>query len=255
MKSKLGIIGIVKNELEEDRPGTLRRLRSLGYSGIELGAANIEKSGGTAAWAADLKAADMEMITCHLIRETLRDTFDSTLSLIKAMHCKFACISWAPTDSIEQLREDAKFYNEVGTRLHDEGIRLCYHNHEHELSTRFGGRTALDILMDTAKPEALSLQLDVAWATYGGIDPVALLQRYAGRVPLVHLKDLYHNGPRGCFTAPGTGMVDIHGCLRAAHEGGGSWFTVEQDKPRRLQGFDLATAALLNLRELGLDPI
>jgi hypothetical protein len=48
-------------------------------------------------------------------------------------------------------------------------------------------------------------------------------------------------------------VVNLHDSLRAAAEGGCGWFIVEQDKPRRLQGLDLATAAVLNLRELGLE--
>jgi sugar phosphate isomerase/epimerase len=252
MKTKLGIIGIVEKQLAQDRRGTLARLRALGYRGIELGLITQEEQ--IAGWAADLKQTGLEWVTCHLGQEALRGpALDDTIRSLRSSGARYATLSWAVADSVEQIREDAKLYNEAGARLREAGITLCYHNHEHEFSTRFGGRTAFDILMDLTKPETLSINLDVAWATYGGMDPVAVLQRYAGRVAVLHIKDLYHLGPRECFTAPGTGVVNLHDSLRAAAEVGCEWFIVEQDMPRRLQGLDLATAAVLNLRELGLE--
>jgi len=251
MKTKLGLIGIVTTELSQDRPGTLNKLRALGYSGLELGLGSIQED--ASGWKRDLAAAGLAVITAHLGREALRDALDATRDALLGAGARYATVSWAEADSVEQIRRDIQLYNQAGARLREAGITLCYHNHEHEFSTRFNGRMAIDMLLQEAHPDALALNLDVAWATYGGADPVAVLERYAGRVPILHVKDLYHTGPRGCFTAPGTGLVDLHGSLRAADEGGCEWFTVEQDKPRRLRGMDLAAAAALNLRELGLE--
>lgn len=252
MNSALGIIGIVGEALAKDRRGTLERLRHMGYRGIELGLSTFAEAGS--AWVDDLRATGMEVITCHLGREALRaEVLGATLETLQRSGARHATVSWAEAASVGQIQEDAALYNEAGARLRDAGITLCYHNHEHEFTNRFDGRTAFDILLNAARPESLSINLDVAWAAYGGADPVALLWRYAKRVRILHVKDLYHLGPRGCFTAPGTGVLDLHACLRAAAEGGCGWFVVEQDQPRRLQGLDLAQAAALNLRELGLE--
>lgn len=250
MKTQLGIIGIVNQELEQDRPATLGQLRAMGYAGIELGLDALRKEG--TGWKKDLRAAGMEVITCHLGREALRgEDLEATLQTLKDCGAGHATVSWAEAESPEQIRRDAELYRQAGLRLWESGIRLCYHNHEHELSVRWNGQTALDLLMESVPPEALELNLDLAWATYAGADPVVWLRRYCGRVPILHVKDLYQLDQRGCFTAPGTGLVRIEECLRVAREGGCGWLVVEQDQPRRLQGLDLARAAALNLRELG----
>lgn len=252
-KIKLGIIGIVGEEMARDRRSTLRALRVLGYSGLELGLDGLKREGN--GWREALAEVGMEIITCHLLREALvAEARDETVRVLREASVRHATVSWAPVESEGQIQEDARLYAEAGAVLRASGITLCYHNHEHELACRFGGRTALDILLGAVGADALALHLDVAWATYGGADPAALLERYAGRVPLLHVKDLYHLGPRGCFTAPGTGCVDLGSALKAAVTAGSEWFTVEQDQPRRLRGMDLATAAVLNLRELGFHP-
>jgi sugar phosphate isomerase/epimerase len=254
MKSKLAIIGIVGKELETDIAGTLRRLRALGYRGIEMGPASIAKFGGPEALASTLSDAGLELSNCMIMRENLREGLDDLLALLGPFGCRYATVAWAPADSLEQITSDSKLYNEVAPRLRAAGVTLCYHNHEHEFTTRFGPKSAMEWLMEKAQPDHLAVELDVAWACAGGCDPVVFLKRYPGRVPLVHLKDLYHRDLRGCFTAHGTGIIDLAACMETASAHGTEWLVVEQDQPRRLRGLDLATAAALNLRELGLEP-
>lgn len=55
--------------------------------------------------------------------------------------------------------------------------------YKYKLFTGFVCRCAVDIFLQKARPEVLSLNLDEAWAVYGGANSVAMLQRYAGRVP------------------------------------------------------------------------
>jgi sugar phosphate isomerase/epimerase len=68
------------------------------------------------------------------------------------------------------------------------GLSVGYHNHHWELSSRLGGRSALERLAERLPP-AVVLELDTYWAAVGGEDVVALLGRLGERVRLVHLKD------------------------------------------------------------------
>jgi sugar phosphate isomerase/epimerase len=250
---RLGIIGIVAEELDADFPGTLRRLAALGYAGIEMGEKRVADAGGPERLAALLADAGLELITLMVLREPLRDRLDEVRTACRTLRCRYLTVPWAPLDSLDAVKADATLYSEAGMRLRDDGVQLCYHHHEHELLTRLrGGQTALDCLLAETRPEALALHLDAAWATFGRINPVSLLERYSGRVPLVHLKDLYDLELRGCFTCPGTGLVDLAGVIQASRRHGVAWLTVEQDTPRRLRGMDLAAAARHNLAELGL---
>lgn len=253
MNTKIGIIGIVQEELQKDFGGTLKRLRELGYSGIELGFGSIEANGGADNVRKLLKVAGMELITLHTLREPLRDKFKEHGDALAATGCRHLTVSWAPTDSSDSINADAAFYNQIAPALNEAGVRLCYHHHDHEFRLQFGGIAALDLLLRQTT-DSLALHADVAWAAFGGVDPVALIERHAGRIPIVHLKDLYDLSVRGCFTTVGTGKVDIRACCHAAMQAGVEWLSVEQDQPRGIGGFDLATASMLNLRNLGIAP-
>ncbi|UFU02274.1 sugar phosphate isomerase/epimerase [Ruania suaedae] len=74
----------------------------------------------------------------------------------------------------------------MARRLADDGIRLSYHNHHLEFA-HLGGREVLETIRTEAP--AMWLELDVHWVQRGGHDPVRTLQRFAGAVDLVHLKD------------------------------------------------------------------
>lgn len=253
---RLGIIGIVAAELDRDLPGTLLRLSELGYQGLEMSWQRILQLGGADRVAEGLSAAGMELLTLMALKEQLRDHEATLHQTLARFSCRHLTIPHGSAESLDAIKQDAAFYGEAGARLHDRGVQLCYHNHEHEFRSRprGTGHSAIDVLMDATTPETLALHLDVAWAAFGGADPVVVLERYSGRVPVVHLKDLYSLEVRGCFTCPGTGLLDLASILSACRRHGVKWATVEQDAPRRLRGLELAAAARHNLVELGLDP-
>ncbi len=58
-----------------------------------------------------------------------------------------------------------------------------YHNHDHEF-VPLGDGTAFDALVDQT---TIGFEFDAGWAHAAGQDPVELIRRLDGRVPVVHL--------------------------------------------------------------------
>lgn len=120
-----------------------------------------------------------------------------------------------------------------GRRLRRRGVRgrrLLYHNHDHELVT-VEGEPALDRL---AEESGIGFELDLAWILAAGYDPVAYIDRYADRTPVVHLKDvvLDADAKRGGRPVPlGEGELDIDRCLATAGDTPVEWAVVEHDFP------------------------
>ena len=77
--------------------------------------------------------------------------------------------------------------------------------------------------------EKLFLELDLGWAWYAGVDPVALLESARGRCPLVHVKD-FHGREGRAFAPVGDGAVGYERVAPAAVEAGVEWLLVEQDE-------------------------
>ena len=110
-----------------------------------------------------------------------------------------------------------------------EGITLCYHNHDFELEQLADGRTALQTILEETKTAA---EFDIYWLTKAGEDPVDWIKKYAGRTPLVHLKDMTTDG-EPFFAELGTGGVNIEAVLETADRTNVEWWIVEQDMSRR----------------------
>ena len=43
-------------------------------------------------------------------------------------------------------------------------------------------------MLESVNPEHLSAEIDTYWVKFAGADPVEVLKRYTGRLPLVHIK-------------------------------------------------------------------
>lgn len=81
----------------------------------------------------------------------------------------------------------AEWMNDVNERLRKEGIRLGYHNHEHEFALHYDGKTVYDILYGQLE-RSIIMELDSGNCIEGGGNPVDVLERYQDRELILHLK-------------------------------------------------------------------
>jgi sugar phosphate isomerase/epimerase len=118
------------------------------------------------------------------------------------------------------------------------GLGFGYHNHAFEFGRDRDGARWLDLLMQGTAEAGMQLQLDVFWATVAGVDPVAVLRQYRGRITSMHLKDKARSAPTGvpenevprtAFVEVGAGAIDFPAVLSGAREAGVRHYFVEQD--------------------------
>jgi sugar phosphate isomerase/epimerase len=248
---KAGLIGLLDEEYKKDFWGTVEKLASIGYKGIE-GVPEELYQGNTEENFKRLNDLGLEIISVGSSKQELRDNLNKVVLRAKTSKAKQVSVFWGPCESKEQLIADAKIYNAAGETLTKEGIKLTYHNHEHEFRTFYNGIYAFDILVENTDADKLYFEVDVAWVQFGGEDPVKIMKRLAGRIPTIHVKDLYDLKERGKFTTVGTGLVNIVEIIKTAKEIGVQWLVVEQDYLRNLSALETVTASYLNLKETGL---
>jgi sugar phosphate isomerase/epimerase len=253
-KAKIGLIGVINEQAKQDFWGTMQRVAAIGYQGMEAvdGFLVAESEADTVANVGRFHELGLKVLTTSTGREQLRDNLDGIIARAHSLQTPRVSVWWAPCDSRESVLEDAALYNEVGARLADEGLTLCYHHHHHEFHNVFGGVYALDLLAANTDPAALKFVIDLAWVAYGGEDPVRVVNRYQGRIATLHVKDVARLNEKDQFTAVGTGVVDIQSAVRAATDNGLEWIVVEQDRLRNLNAFDTVTLSYLYLKEAGL---
>ena len=127
--------------------------------------------------------------------------------------------------------------NKAGEMCREAGISLCYHNHGFEFRPTEGVRP-IDILLERTNKDLVGLELDVFWVAVAGDDPISFLKNHAGRIPLIHLKDLPKGTAqtfdeaavsRASFKEVGNGILDVPAILRAGEASGARHYFVEQD--------------------------
>jgi sugar phosphate isomerase/epimerase len=216
---------------------TLRALDEIGYREAEVVAAGMDRI-----WPS-LQRTALKPVSLHLdtaLFVTQRDKLPAALEDARKRGFEYAvCPYIAPADrgGVDVIRKLGETLNAAGEICRQSGLKLCYHNHAFEFEPAAGG-TLLDVLMRTADPKLVGLELDIMWAQVAGVDPVSLLKKYGSRIPLLHLKNVapgvakqYNERvPRDAFRAVGDGVIDIPAVLRASAEAGVKHYFVEQDQ-------------------------
>jgi sugar phosphate isomerase/epimerase len=235
----------VRDELERDFAGTLRRVAAMGYPAVEGGHFRTIETGEMKAL---LDETGLQMPAVLFGLPALEADLDAEIDYCRAIESSYLVLSWVHPAQFagEVLPALARRLNELGRRYHERGLVFGYHNHDHEFAQR-DGAYLLDYLLDATDPVLVMLELDVYWAAYAGADPAAYLRRRAGRVPLLHLKDMAADRS---FADVGDGTLDLPGIFTAAEDCGARWYVVENDRPR-MPSLESARRSLENLRAMG----
>ncbi|WP_203569165.1 sugar phosphate isomerase/epimerase family protein [Aestuariimicrobium ganziense] len=94
----------------------------------------------------------------------------------------------AKWQTAEDVTRTATKLNERAVQARDYGLKVGYHNHEHEFTAEIDGRPAYDLFVEQLDPD-VKLEVDLYWAQAGGADLIELLTRLGDRVIAVHSKD------------------------------------------------------------------
>ena len=132
----------------------------------------------------------------------------------------------------EGFRAFAKDASRVARQLRDEGLTFIYHNHQFEFQ-RFQGKLGMDILLEECD-EAVQFELDTYWVQTGGGDVIDWIRKVAGRMDVVHFKDMVIDSQHKQIMAEiGQGNLNWDGIIKACRDIGVKWYLVEQDVCQR----------------------
>ncbi|NLG28363.1 MAG: sugar phosphate isomerase/epimerase [Chloroflexi bacterium] len=236
----------VRDQTAIDFAGTVRKVAKLGYAGVEFAG-----TGGLSGEALNdlLKENNLKPAGTHISLDALRTDADKVIAENKAYGAQYVGIGGLPKElcsSAAGWHKAAEVMNEVGAKLRAAGLTFYYHNHYHEFEV-MDGEVGMDILLAETDPAAVAFECDVYWAWYAGVDPVALLNAFAGRFPLIHLKDMSGKGDNRTFVEIGEGHIAFQPIFEAAEAQGAKWYIVEQDTCAR-PSLESAAISLRNLK-------
>ena len=227
----------LRNELARDLAGTLRKVADIGYEEVEIfdfyGKNSVEMR-------KLLRDNGLSAPSAHYQTAQIRSSWDKQIEYAKAIGLKYMvnAIIWPPErKSLEDYKQLADMFNKAGEQCQKAGIQFAYHDHNFEFKV-YDGVVAYDELLKRTDPALVQFEMDCFWVTRAGQDPVAYFEKYPGRFPLLHIKDLNKGFPPtvddnfnpGPFAPVGEGTIDWKRIFAAAPNGGMKHFFVEQDE-------------------------
>ncbi|AOH53492.1 sugar phosphate isomerase [Peribacillus muralis] len=280
-KAKIGVqMMMLKGKVEElGVYETMRKINELGFHAVEVSQIPM-----TAENVAELKRASqdfdieiaalsaaLEPMLPGMAGETLTNDFEKIINDCKALECHFLRIGMLPFTTIgdkDKILDFVKKAEEAAGRLAEDGIELYYHNHHIEFQ-KYDGEYLLDIIKNNTRK--IGFELDVHWIQRGGLDPVEVINKFEGRIALIHLKD-YRIGQMdmSCFENDfdqakffqafnnviqfaelGEGSLDLEAIIEAGLKSGSQYFLIEQDDVYGRDPFDCLETSAEHLRSLG----
>lgn len=206
--------------------GVLERTAKLGYQGVEFAG-----FGGIEARELKLKLDElgMEAVGAHIGFSQLQEDLKGIAKFSQEVGIPYI-VCPAPYkgvgDSADGWKQFGRELNDIGQRLKSEGLGFGYHNHSFEFK-QYGESYGLDLLFAEADPTNVFAELDLGWIFHAKVDPIAYLEKYANRCPLVHIKDFQNDGKQ---VEVGTGDLDLAGVLRASKEADVEWLIIETEE-------------------------
>ncbi len=120
----------------------------------------------------------------------------------------------------------------AGKKLAGYGVKFFYHHHSHELCRLSGGETILDCILNNS--EHINITLDTYWLQHGGVSILDYVDRCAGRIGCVHLKDYLprydsEGKLKPTFAPVGDGNINWQTVIPALQAARAEHLLVEQD--------------------------
>jgi sugar phosphate isomerase/epimerase len=230
---------------------TLTKVAEIGYTAIQISGFGPVDPKEVAKLVED---NGLTVASTHRNWNDFLTDLDTEIEIHKLWKCSHPAIGSLPgeyhtPDGLKRFKDEL---TPIAEKLAAEGMDFSYHNHSHELA-KWDGKTWLAMLYDEIPPDVLKAEIDTYWIQAGGGDPAAWVAKYAGREPLLHLKDMIVTRKREQrFAEIGEGNLNWPAILAAAKEAGVEWYLVEQDNSYERDSFESLAISYRNLVEMGL---
>ena len=224
----------VRDDMKKAPEETVVKVGEMGYSFVEAAGYSDGKFYGMepADFTALVEKNNMDFLSSHTGQDLpdstnwdkTMDWWDACIDAHVAAGVKYIVQPWmggAGYDSIAGLKAYCDYFNVVGEKCNEKGIRFGYHNHDKEF-TELEGEVIYDFMLQNTDPEKVMFQLDLYWIKVGGGDQVEYFNKYPGRFELFHVKDKEELGA--------SGEMDFASAFENAEKAGMKYYIIEVEQ-------------------------
>ena len=249
-----------------DFEGTLKAIRDMGYEYVEFAGYYGKTSSEIKALLDEL---GLKCISVHQGPDFFAEDPQGAVDYLKGFGVKYVVIPWYEVSKLAgtpEWNDTVAIFRKTADLLAANGMMLGYHNHDFEFKT-FEGKYLHDHIFDSVDADKIFPELDTCWVRYAGLSPEDKICQFAGRVPVVHLKDFtcksLGGGPVYAlidndgneqssdnkedngfeFRPLGMGIQDFGKILEACEKSGTETVIVEQDQTYAMSELEAAKIA------------
>jgi len=275
-KFKVGVqLYSIRDYMEKDMDKTLGEVKAMGYDYVEF-AGYFGKS------AEEVKALldkhGLKCISVHQAPQLFFDEGQSAIDYLKVIGAEYCAIPWYEESKLAgsaEWEDTVKKFTKLGEDMKANGIQLLYHNHDFEFH-KHEGKYLIDWLYESVPSDVLNPEFDTCWVRYAGEEPCKYIEKFSGRVDVLHLKDFtctnFASGPvyglidsdgvekkeatreeNGFMFKPcGYGLQKFEEILAAAEKAGTEYVIVEQDQHPERDAMEDIKLSREYLKSLGI---
>lgn len=233
---------------KEEMDQSFAKIKEMGYDVIQMsgmGPVDDEK----AAYIKDLADKHgLEICVTHMSYDQLINDLDNVIKYHEMWGCKYVGLGSMPNE----LRNKEGYYtfikeaNRIGEKLATFGMKFVYHNHRFEYE-KYDGKSGMEILLEGFN-EHVQFLLDLYWVQAGGASPVAWINKLAGKLDIVHFKDMGVKDNETYFAEVGAGNLEWEAIIDACEKAEVKYTAVERDRGE-IGAFDTLSLSRKYLKE------
>ena len=194
--------------------------------------------------------AGIEICGCHYNWDRIRTDIEGTVAYHRTLgttNVGLGAMPWEARHTIDALNAFIDEFNAFAAQYAKCGMKLTYHNHSFEFKKLADGRTLFDHLVEKFDKNNISFVLDTYWLQHGGVDIRETIEMLAGRVDILHIKDMeaFHCLKFGdaeigvpYITEIGAGNINFKSIIPLAQACGVKYFVVEDDRAVDVGSYD-----------------
>jgi len=227
----------------EDFALTLRKISDIGYRIVQVSGTCPFEAG----WLKkELDRNGLRCVITHTSADRLQNDLDAVIADHQVFDCEHIGLGWYGFTELP-YEEFLNTYLPIAETIRKGGKYFMYHNHDQEF-IRLGDLLILEKLMEDIPAETMGFTLDTFWVQAGGGDPAQWLEKLAGRIPCIHLKDFAYGRK---MAVVGEGNINFDRVFEKAEAGGTRYMLVEQDDCNGEDPFECLRRSYLYLRANG----
>ncbi len=226
----------LRDDIGKDYAGVIKKVGEMGFTAVEAANYNDGKFYGRtpAEFKADVEAAGLKVLSSHTGKQLTEKElaskdfteamkwWDQCIAAHKAAGMTYIVTPWMEVPkTLKDLQTYCEYYNEIGKKCKENGLKYGYHNHAHEFQ-KVEDVVMYDYMLENTNPEYVFFEMDVYWVVRGAASPVDYFNKYKNRFSLLHIKDNKELGQ--------SGMVGFDAIFKNTDAAGTKYLVVEVEK-------------------------